>query len=271
MRHRHGGMGARAWTALAIAALLVLCCPAGATAAKQTTTRLNIKLKGLSQAELTTKNRIRAKVRSSRDARVRLKLVIHQGEIDRRITKRKSLKVKAGKRKSQKLPLTDRGTSLVQSCLKTKLELVAKLGKRKVGDSTKRMVRDPERCDGTTPLNVALDTADRCDPITPVGTECLFPYPNDHFTRPDARTDRPARSTSTRSRCRRTRPASTSTRPTSTPATGSAPARRSSSTSRDGHPGGVRGTGRCRSRHGPGLRRPPADRRSSTPPPASAS
>ena len=183
----------QARNAAAIVALIALagtCCAATATAKPgKSQPTVKVTIAGISQKKLTATGRVRAKVRSSDDARVRLKLVIHQAKLDRRITKRNPLKVKAGRPAKQRLKLTDRGANLVRSCVRTKLELVTKVGKRKVGAARPKMKRDPAHCDGSTPLGVALDTADRCDPITPVGTECLFPYPNDHFTRADSSTD----------------------------------------------------------------------------------
>ena len=51
------------------------------------------------------------------------------------------------------------------------------------------MKRDPARCDGSNPVGVDLANADRCDFITQPGEECLFPYPNDYFTKADPSTD----------------------------------------------------------------------------------
>ena len=49
-----------------------------------------------------------------------------------------------------------------------------------------RRKRDPSQCDGRDPVGVEVDTADRCDPISAPGEQCLFPYPNDFYTRPDS-------------------------------------------------------------------------------------
>ena len=40
---------------------------------------------------------------------------------------------------------------------------------------------------GDPTAGIDLSTAERCDPIDPAN--CLFPWPNDHFTRPDSSTD----------------------------------------------------------------------------------
>src|SRR4029079_8272167 len=49
----------------------------------------------------------------------------------------------------------------------------------------RKMKRDPARCDGKNPVGVDVANADRCDPIAAPGGQCLLPYPNDFYTRPD--------------------------------------------------------------------------------------
>ncbi len=49
-------------------------------------------------------------------------MIAHQGEKDKRITKKVKLKLKPGKKATKKLKLNDRGRRWVQSCIDTKLE-----------------------------------------------------------------------------------------------------------------------------------------------------
>ena len=88
------------------------------------------------------------------------------------------------KPKTFTLKLNDDGQRLVQSCISTKLEAKA------AGDkASAKMKRDKKVCDGSDPVGVDLGNAQRCDFISAPGEECLFPYPNDYFTRADDTTD----------------------------------------------------------------------------------
>ena len=82
----------------------------------------------------------------------------------------------------------------MRSCLKTKLRLTArftvKRGKTHVV-AERKMKRDPARVRRQESGRRRGGTADRCDPIAAPGGQCLFPYPNDYYTRPTTR-HRPA-------------------------------------------------------------------------------
>ena len=96
------------------------------------------------------------------------------------------------------IDLPSKADGLAQSCMTTKIKATllyrAKAGKTgsakrqaktiTVTDTVK-VKRDPKQCDGTDPVGVEVETADRCDPISAAGEQCLFPYPNDFYTRSD--------------------------------------------------------------------------------------
>ena len=165
---------------LAVAAFGAFASPAGAASKRA---KVNVKLGGTSQAKLIESGRVKVSARAKDAAKGKLVVIAHQGEKDKRITKKVKVKLKPGKKAAKKLKLNDRGRRWVQSCIGTKLEGRANSKGDKAGAAKKKMKRDPTICDGSTPVGVAVDTADRCEAITPVGTDCLFPYPNDHFTR----------------------------------------------------------------------------------------
>ena len=88
------------------------------------------------------------------------------------------------------LRLNPNGRRLVQSCIPTDVRAVARnRAGKKLGQDTARIRRDPARCNGSKPTGVDLANSGRCDFIAAPGQECLFPYPNDYFTRKDPATD----------------------------------------------------------------------------------
>ena len=184
------GHARKAFVVVALLALtaLVAAMPAGAGAAKHKKPTVRVSFGEAAQARMIASGRVKVSAKSARKSKVKVALVIRQGGAKQRLTERKQLKLRPKRKASKRLALTDDGRRLVQSCIETKLQPEAK-AKGKVKAKRKTMKRDPSICDGSKPVGVAVDTADRCDPITPVGTECLFPYPNDHFTRADSSTD----------------------------------------------------------------------------------
>ena len=134
--------------------------------------------------------RVKVSAKSSRKAKVKVALVIRQGGADERITERKQLKLRPQHKASQapgahrrRPPASSRAASRPSSSAKAKAKGEGQ------GEAQDDEARPARAATARSRSGVAVDTADRCDPITPVGTECLFPYPNDHFTRADSSTD----------------------------------------------------------------------------------
>jgi hypothetical protein len=151
---------------------------------------VDVALKPATQAKLVTSGKIEVAVRSHGRRRAVLTAFAHQAGEKRKLTKHRTAKLKPGRKLRVSLLLTDRGAGAVQSCISTKLEVVAKTkGGKRLDRSKAKMKRDPTRCDGDQPVGVDLSAADRCDFVMPAGEECLFPYPNDYFTRRDSSTD----------------------------------------------------------------------------------
>ena len=126
MRPRRGSSAGYARTALALVALLAVAAsgawasPAGAASKRA---KVNVKLGGTSQAKLIESGRVKVSARSKgAAAKAKLVVIAHQGEKDKRITKRVKIRLKPGKKTTKKLKLTDRGHRWVQSCIGTKLE-----------------------------------------------------------------------------------------------------------------------------------------------------
>lgn len=182
----------RVGTAL-VAALLALACamamPAMGQAAKggKAKAKPKVTLSGVKQAKLLKKGKVVVKVKSKRKAKVKVGVTLKQGGEKAKVTKSKSTKLKPKKAKKLKLKIREDAIPLLQSCLTTKLTATGN-AKGKKGSDTAKLKRDASRCDGETPLGVDLDRADHCDLIAPTGQQCLFPYPNDFYTRPDSST-----------------------------------------------------------------------------------
>ena len=125
MRPMRGSSVGHARTALALVALLAVAAfgafasPAGAAAKRA---KVHVKLGGTSQAKLIESGRVKVSARSKARRRAKLAVIAHQGEKDKRITKKVKLKLKPGKKAAKKLKLNDHGRRLVQSCIDTKLE-----------------------------------------------------------------------------------------------------------------------------------------------------
>ena len=189
-----GGRGLRVVVLLGAVAttILMLALPSPALAGKGGKPKLAVQVPTPTQSSLTDTGKLKLKLslKSRRGkARARISVKAKQGKLHKAIAKHRSTTVRHRRRRvSMKLrPLGDR---LVQSCIKTKVEVKVEVrhrGKwRRSSTTSKQMKRDPERCDGNEPVGVDLANAERCDPIAPIDSgECLFPYPNDYYTTPD--------------------------------------------------------------------------------------
>ena len=66
--------------------------------------------------------RVKVAAKSARKSKVKVALVIRQGDAKQRLTERKQLKLRPKRKASKRLALTDDGRRLVQSCIETKLQ-----------------------------------------------------------------------------------------------------------------------------------------------------
>ncbi len=178
----------------ALATVTLLTAPAGAHGKhhKGAKTKLSLKLPDVSQATLTGDDAIDVtiKAKGRRARKVWLIGTAGQGGKSSRIAPRKTVKVPKKGTKTISVPLSPRGSRLVQSCMDTEITVGGRYragGKKRSTDASGSMNRDASRCAGSTPVGVDVADADKCDPIAPIDSgECLFPYPNNYFTKPDA-------------------------------------------------------------------------------------
>jgi hypothetical protein len=145
---------------------------------------VSVQPKTTKQAKLISSGKVKVEASADDAQKTKLSVSIVQDGDKTKVTKAVNASL-TDKAKTFTLKLNDDGNRLVQSCISTKLEATAKPG----GKSTAKVKRDKKVCDGSNPVGVDLENADRCDFISEAGEECLFPYPNDYFTRADASTD----------------------------------------------------------------------------------
>ena len=101
------------------------------------------------------------------------------------------IKAKRGK-KSVSLPLNVAGREVLQGCGADSLLLTAKVpGKHPKKKKKGKRGKNPKgvaTVTKTVPQCDSLARADRCEIIASPGTNCLFPFPSDHYTVPDPST-----------------------------------------------------------------------------------
>jgi hypothetical protein len=170
--------------AITAAAFVGLIAAPGAFAAKPTQA-VDISIATTKQAKLVSSQQVEVAL-SGGGGSAKVTVALDQ---DKRKTKAAKGKVKLGGAEVLGLKLNDDGQRLVQSCLPTKIVATVKGKGGKLAQAKAKMKRDPKRCKGNKPAGVDLANADRCDFIDEAGEECLFPYPNDYYTRSDPTTD----------------------------------------------------------------------------------
>jgi hypothetical protein len=190
---------ARITLGLLAAALLValLAMPTAASAKKHHGgKKLALKFKGTSQSDqaLLSTGKVDVVVRSSQKRKLVLAVSGFGG--GPALTDPLRVSAKSGKRKTVSLPLNVAGREVLQGCGTDSLLLSAKVaGKpRKKGrkSAKKRKKRKSLTARATVTKTVpqcdSLARAARCEIIASPGTNCLFPFPSDHYTVPDPST-----------------------------------------------------------------------------------
>ncbi|HET8784583.1 MAG TPA: hypothetical protein VFM38_03045, partial [Candidatus Limnocylindrales bacterium] len=187
---RGAGIGRTASAAVVAIALVLVVVLAGSASAAKSSPKVKLKLKQADQAALADGGKARATVsyRGRKPKRMTLSLAALQAGEKTNIAPNEKIRVRPGHKAKASFEINRAGAPLVRSCLKTKLRLTARFTVKRDKAHVRverKMKRDPARCDGKNPVGVDVATADRCDPIAAPGGQCLFPYPNDFYTRPD--------------------------------------------------------------------------------------
>ncbi len=178
--------------AVVIAAVAIVVTIAGPIAAADAakSPQPQLELKKSAQAALVSSGEAFATAthRGRKAKRMTLSLAVLQGGERTNIAANRKARVRRGRRSRVTFTINRAGEPLVRSCMATRLRLTGRYsakGETRKVVATAKMKRDPARCDGADPVGVEVAAADRCDPIAAPGEQCLFPYPNDFYTRPD--------------------------------------------------------------------------------------
>ena len=174
--------------AVVIAAVVAL--PSGAIAKKHHRTKglaLSFKSKSQSDQGLLTSGKVDVVVRSPHARK--LVLAVRGFGGGPALTEPHRISAKAGKKQKVSLPLSTAGNEVLQGCGADSLVLTAKTRakgskKKKKGKSPKghaTLTKSVPQCD-------SLSRAERCEIIASPGTNCLFPFPSDHYAVPDSST-----------------------------------------------------------------------------------
>jgi hypothetical protein len=169
-------------------ALLAL--PVGAIAAKHHGGGLALKFKPKAQSDqgLLSAGKVKVVVRSPRARN--LVLAVRGFGGGPALTDPRRISAKAGKSKKVSLPLSIAGREVLQGCGADSLLLTAKVPgkhpKKKKGNG--RNPKGRATLTQSVPQCASLARADRCEIIASPGTNCLFPFPSDHYTVPDSST-----------------------------------------------------------------------------------
>jgi hypothetical protein len=178
----------------------ILAMPSGATAKHKNKGKhhkaksLKVSFSGSTQSDQTllSAGSVTVKVRSPGKRRLVLTVTGFAG--GPALTDPLRVSAKSGKPKTFALPLNVAGREVLQGCgtdslLLTGKALKSKKKKRKKGKkSAKRGLTAQATVTQSVPQCTSLAHADRCEIIASPGTNCLFPFPSDHYTAPDPST-----------------------------------------------------------------------------------
>ena len=184
-------------TRIGIAVLAAVCLVAAPTSAaiakKHGSSKLTLSFKAKSQSdqELLSAGKVKVVVGSPRARE--LVLAVRGFGGGPALTDPLRVNAKAGKRFS--LSLSTAGREILQGCGANGLLLKAK----SPGKSSTKAAKKKKKKKGKSPTGRAtltksvpqcdsLSRADRCEIIASPGTNCLFPFPSDHYTVPDSST-----------------------------------------------------------------------------------
>jgi hypothetical protein len=176
-----------------LAACLGMCLIAGpaapALAKKHGSKKLALSFKGKSQSDqgLLSAGAVKVVVRSPHKSKYVLSVRGFAGGPT--LTDPRRVKAKAGKRKTFSLALSATGREVLQGCGANSLLLSAKkTGKRPKKSKKGKSPTARATLTHSVPQCDSLSRAARCEIIASPGTNCLFPFPSDHYTVADAST-----------------------------------------------------------------------------------
>lgn len=183
-------LAAISFAAMSVVGLAAL--PAGAAGGKKKPRPITVNLQSRSQAAVLGSGRVKFAVRARATGGVRLTASTISGGKTVQVVHSRRVHLKGGKKRRLVLKLTSRGRTNLAGCSASRLRVSVfakhrtKKGKRVVASDTNAIKLDSQRCN--LPAGVDLTNADRCDFITPAGSHCLMPWPDNYYTKPDPST-----------------------------------------------------------------------------------
>ena len=124
-------------------------------------------------------------IRSSRPRKVELSVTAFQGGPS--LAGPKRVRLRRGHR-SMSLPLSTAGRDVLEGCGASGLTVTATKSKKRKKGRRKTLGRASAPIAQSVPQCEVLTRADRCETIASPGTNCLIPFPSDHYTVADSGT-----------------------------------------------------------------------------------
>jgi hypothetical protein len=176
------GLVGLAFALCLLAALVIV--PTAPSIAKKHGKAVSLKFKGAqSDSALLTSGSVKIVARSSKPRKAKLSVTSFQG--GPALTDVKRVKLSKGGRKVA-LTLNTTGREVLEGCAASRLTVTAtKGGKKKKGKKSgkkKPLGRSSASVAQSVPQCASLRNAARCETISSPGTNCLFPWPSDHYT-----------------------------------------------------------------------------------------
>ena len=177
---------------LALAGVLTMLAFAPGAQARTTKTKVTVTASTLGQTSVLKARKVTVKVKASASGKVKVALSLRQGKKATTLTSSRTVKVKRNRTTKVTLTLTRSGRTALAKCATASVRITARLtiGRRHVSTTKSVKVALGTTCKTVLPPCCKTDPpppapeADPCDPIDPAN--CLYPFPSNFFTRPDA-------------------------------------------------------------------------------------
>ncbi len=177
----------------ALAVLVALAAALPSTSAAKPKKPLTVKVHSKGQSAILGSGRVNFAVHSRTAGSFRISAAMVGGGKTTAIVHSRRVHLPAGKTRKLFLKLTAAGRTRVSDCTSSRLKVSvngkrrSKKGKRVSAAGSTALKLNAQRCN--LPEGVDLTNADRCEFIAEAGSRCLFPFPDNYYTRKDPSTD----------------------------------------------------------------------------------
>ncbi|HET9119960.1 MAG TPA: hypothetical protein VFN72_05460 [Solirubrobacterales bacterium] len=149
---------------------------------------LSFKSKSQSDEALLTSGQLKVVVRSPKRKLGKLDLAVRGFDGGPALTDPRRVAAKPGKKRKFSLSLSTAGRETLQACGANGLVLTAKAAKHAKKSKKAKTPKARATVTQSVPQCASLARSDRCEIIASPGTNCLFPFPSEHYTVPDSST-----------------------------------------------------------------------------------